>query len=45
MIINIDKTKVTNQIQEDHYTNFAYDNNNLEEVTSYKYQNQSSSQA
>jgi hypothetical protein len=31
MLVNIDKTKVTT------CTNFVYDNNNLEEVTSYKH--------
>jgi len=38
MIVNTDKTKVmiikSNKIT---YDTFAYDNNNLEEVTSYKY--------
>ena len=38
MTINIDKTKVMIiKSKKDTYTNFVYDNNNLEEVYSYKY--------
>ena len=37
MTVNTDKTKVTIIKSEDTYTNFVYDNNNLEEVSSYKY--------
>ena len=37
MIVNTDKTKVMIIKSKDTYTNFVYDNNNLEEVSSYKY--------
>ena len=38
MTINNDKTKVMIiKSKEDTYTNFVYDNSNLEEVSSYKY--------
>ena len=37
MTINTDKTKVMIIKSKDTYTNFVYDNNNLEEVSSYKY--------
>ena len=38
MTINTDKTKVMIIIsKKDTYTNFVYDNSNLEEVSSYKY--------
>jgi hypothetical protein len=38
MIVNIDKTKVTTiKSKKITYTNLMHDNNNLEEVTSYKY--------
>ena len=38
MTVNIDKTKVMIiKSKKDTYANFVYDNNNLEEVSSYKY--------
>lgn len=38
MSVNTDKTKVMIiKSKKDTYTNFEYDNNNLEEVSSYKY--------
>ena len=37
MTINTDKTKIMIIKSKDTYTNFVYDNNNLEEVSSYKY--------
>lgn len=38
MIVNTDKTKVMIiKSKKDTYANFRYDNNNLEEVYSYKY--------
>ena len=37
MIVNTNKTKVMILKSKDTYANFVYDNNNLEEVSSYKY--------
>ena len=38
MTVNIDKTKIIIiKFKKDTYANFVYDNNNLEEVSSYKY--------
>ena len=38
MTVNTDKTKIMIiESKKDTYTNFIYDNINLEEVTSYKY--------
>ena len=37
MTVNTDKTKMIIKSKKDTYTNFVYDNSNLEEVSSYKY--------
>ena len=38
MTVNIDKTKIMIiKFKKDTYTNFVYDNSNLEEVSYYKY--------